>query len=87
MMHDDTRIIEERLRSMEETHRRNAASSGRGLDACKSCYADYPDCLPSCGLQEWVPLPAAIIEARMLLEDAHNARHKAKRAGAQEVAA
>lgn len=64
---------------MEETHLRNAAT-GKPLDVCKSCYADYPGC--SCGRCEWVPLPAAIIEARMILEDAHREKRRVKEVAA-----
>lgn len=83
-MHDDTYVIEERLRDLEETHRRNASMPGASLDVCKSCYASYePNGCP-CGRSEWVPLPAAIIEARLILEDAH--RDKRDRHAGREVA-
>lgn len=89
-MHDDTRIIEERLRDLEETHRRNASTPALMQDVCKSCYAPYDADAASCpcGRSEWVPLPAAIIEARMILEDAQRTkRERRELAHAQEVAA
>lgn len=84
-MHSDTHVIEERLRDLEETHRRNASTPGLTQDVCKSCYASYDlDGCP-CGRSEWVPLPAAIIEARLILEDAHRASRAARHV--EEVAA
>lgn len=90
-MHNDTHVIEERLRAMEETHRRNASTPGASLDVCKSCYAPYAAADAAsggcpCGRGEWVPLPAAIIEARLILEDAHR-EERERRMLAQEVAA
>lgn len=81
MSHNDLHLIYiiERLQSMESKLQRTVVSSREkdlAPSVCKSCYADYDLVGCPCGRSEWVPLPAAIMQARLILSRAQDSQHE-----------